>query len=182
MLIARAPVRLSFAGGGTDIPPYFRKYGGMVVSTTIDKYFYVFLGLNGQGSIQISSSDYRTIYRHRRGESLLTDGALNLPRAVLHEFGIDRGLSLFLASEVPPGTGLGSSSAVAVALIKSLSTLCERPRTKQEVAELACQIEIERLHQPVGYQDQFASAFGGFNVIEFSANETTVCPLAIAAH
>src|SRR6266567_2483109 len=123
MLIARAPVRISFGGGGTDLPAYYLQHGGVVVSTSIDKYFYVIASLNGVDSVQITSSDYSTYFRQRRGEPLLWDGDLSLPRAFLHEFGIDGGISLFLASEVPPGTGLGSSSTVAVALIKALSTL-----------------------------------------------------------
>src|SRR5207302_8959925 len=123
MLIARAPVRISFAGGGTDLEAYYREHGGLVVSTSIDKYFYVFANLNGNESVQITSSDYRTFFRQRRGEPILWDGDLTLPRAFLHEFGIDGGVSLFPASEIPPGTGLRSSSTLPVALIKPLATL-----------------------------------------------------------
>src|SRR5439155_16318509 len=115
MLIARAPVRVSFTGGGTDFEAYYREYGGLVVSTSIDKYFYVFVNLNGVESVQITSSDYHMFFRQRRGQPVLWDGDLSLPRALLHEFRIDGGISLFLASEVPPGTGLGSSSTVSVA-------------------------------------------------------------------
>src|SRR5216683_1040452 len=104
MLIARAPVRISFAGGGTDLEAYYSEHGGLVVSTTIDKYFYVFLSLNGTASVQVTSSDYRTFFRQRAGQPILWDGDLSLPRAFLHEFGLDEGLSLFLASEIPPGT------------------------------------------------------------------------------
>src|SRR5919198_6475541 len=137
MLIARAPVRISFAGGGTDLPAYYREHGGLVVSTAINKYFYVFANLNGVDSVQITSSDYHTFYRQRRGEPLLWDGDLSLPRAFLHEFGIDGGISLFLASEVPPGTGLGSSSTVSVALAKALSALSQLKLSNPQLAELA---------------------------------------------
>ena len=113
MIIARAPVRISLAGGGTDLPPYYEKFGGAVVSTAIDKYFYVVLNVSEDDSLQISSSDYRTFYRHDGVEPVLWDGDLQLPRAILNHFGITRGLSMFLASEIPPGTGLGSSSTVA---------------------------------------------------------------------
>ena len=88
MLIARAPVRISFAGGGTDLPAFFLQHGGAVVSATIDKYVYVILTVHGEAELQILSSDYRTFYRHTRGEALLWEGDLNLPKAILHEFGM----------------------------------------------------------------------------------------------
>jgi D-glycero-alpha-D-manno-heptose-7-phosphate kinase len=179
MLIARAPVRLSFAGGGTDLEAYYREHGGLVVSTTIDKYFYVFANLNGVEAVQITSSDYRTFFRQRRGEPILWDGDLSLPRAFLHQFGIDGGISLFLASEVPPGTGLGSSSTVAVALGKVLGTLTDLGLTKSDLAELASYIEIEKMGMPIGRQDQYAAAFGGLNAIRFSARGIEVEPLVL---
>ena len=174
MLIARAPVRLSFAGGGTDLDAYYREHGGLVVSTTIDKYFYVFANLNGGEAVQITSSDYRTFFRQRRGEPILWDGDLSLPRAILHQFGIDSGISLFLASEVPPETGLGSSSTVAVALAKALGTLTGLGLSKSDLAELASYIEIEKMGMPIGRQDQYAAAFGGLNAIRFSARGVDV--------
>jgi len=179
MLIARAPVRISFAGGGTDLEAYYAQHGGMVVSATIDKYFYVFLTPDQGGSLQITSSDYRAFYRHANGGLLLWDGDLRLPKAILHEFGIDGGLSIFLASEVPPGTGLGSSSTVAVALVKALSTYVGRPMSRREIAELACRIEIDKLGEPIGRQDQYAAAFGGINAIYFEAGGTEVERLEI---
>src|SRR5262249_32730182 len=141
VLIARAPVRVSLAGGGTDLPAYYEKYGGLVVSTTIDKYFYVFVNLNGADSVQVTSSDYRTFFRQRRGQAMLWEGDLALPRAFLPQFGIDDGISLFLASEVPPGTGLGSSSTVSVALAKALGALCRLQLSNGQLAELASYVE-----------------------------------------
>jgi len=177
VLIARAPVRISFAGGGTDFPTYYREHGGLVVSSTIDKYFYVFANLNVDESAQITSSDYRTFFRQRRGQPVLWEGDLTMPRAFLHHFGIDFGLSLFLASEIPPGTGLGSSSTVSVALAKALATLCGLHLNNGELAELASHIEIEKLGMPIGRQDHYAAAFGGLNVIHFSAGGIRVEPL-----
>jgi D-glycero-alpha-D-manno-heptose-7-phosphate kinase len=177
VLIARAPVRISFAGGGTDLPAYYREHGGLVVSTSIDKYFYVFVNLNGTDSVQITSSDYHTYFRHRRGEPLLWDGDLSLPRAFLHQFGIEAGIGLFLASEVPPGTGLGSSSTVSVALAKALSTLCGLSLTKTQLAEMASYVEIDKLGMPIGCQDQYAAAFGGLNAIHFEPDGVQVEPL-----
>ncbi len=181
MLIARAPVRLSFAGGGTDLPAYYLKHGGAVVSTTLDKYFYVFLNVSGDDTIQVTSSDYRTFYRHDGDMPMMFDGDLSLPRAILNHFGLARGLSMFLASEVPPGTGLGSSSTVAVAIIKAVTTARGLFLSKQQIAELACQIEIEKLGTPIGKQDQYASAFGDLNLIQFAADRVTVEPLRVAA-
>jgi D-glycero-alpha-D-manno-heptose-7-phosphate kinase len=180
MLIARAPVRISFAGGGTDLPAYYEKYGGMVVSAAIDKYFYVFLNVSDYDGLQITSSDYHTFYRRTPDTASLWDGDLALPRAIVHHFGVHRGLSMFLASEVPPGTGLGSSSTVAVAVIKALSTLCGQSLSRQEIAELACFIEIEKLGMPIGKQDQYAAAYGGLNAIYFRREGVTVQPVRAA--
>lgn len=180
MLIARAPVRISFAGGGTDLEAYYSRYGGMVISTTIDKYFYVFLKPNVNGAIQLSSSDYGTFYRQGVEDDLLWDGDLALPRAILHHFGVRDGISIFLASEIPPGTGLGSSSAVAVAVIKAISTVSGARLSRTDVAELACAIEIKKLGMPIGKQDQYASAFGGLNVMWFRESGVEVQPLNVS--
>ena len=179
MLIARAPVRISLAGGGTDMPSYYNEHGGLVVSTSIDRYFYVFVNLNGAESVQITSSDYRAFFRQRRGQPMDWEGDLSLPRAFLHEFGIDGGISVFLASEVPPGTGLGSSSTVSVALAKAFSTLNRMNLTKTQLAELASYVEIEKLGMPIGRQDQYAAAHGGLNALHFSAAGTRVEPLGL---
>ncbi|MCL4486886.1 MAG: GHMP kinase [Chloroflexi bacterium] len=181
MLIARAPVRLSFAGGGTDLPAYYVTRGGAVVSTTLDKYFYVFLNVSGDENIQITSSDYRTFYRHDGDLPLMFDGDLSLPRAILNHFGLVRGISMFLASEVPPGTGLGSSSTVAVAIIKAVTTARGLYLSKQQIAELACQIEINKLGEPIGRQDQYAAAYGDLNLIQFAADGVTVEPVKLSA-
>jgi len=180
MLIARAPLRISFAGGGTDLPAYYLKHGGFVVSAAINRYFYAFLSPNANGCVQVTSSDYRTFTRRSPGEEPLWDSTLALPQAILDHFGIQTGLSLFLASEVPPGTGLGSSSAVAVALIKALSVSLGQKLAAAEIAELACQIEIEKLAQPIGKQDQYASAFGGLNALTFAGGGVTVEPLDVS--
>lgn len=182
MLLARAPVRISLAGGGTDLPAYYEKCGGCVVSTTIDKYFYTFLTVNEDEDIQITSSDYRTFYRHDGSGPPLWEGDLSLPRAILHHFSISKGVSMFLASEVPPGTGLGSSSTVAVSVIKSVAVACGLHLSRREIAELACYIEIEKLGMPIGKQDQYAAAFGGLNYFTFTRDGVGVEPIQIAAH
>jgi D-glycero-alpha-D-manno-heptose-7-phosphate kinase len=179
MLIARAPMRISFGGGGTDLEAYYAKYGGMVVSAAINKYFYTVITSDDADDLQVISADYRSLFRHSPYRDLFWDGDLALPKAILHQFGIRRGLNLFVASEVPPGTGLGSSSAAAVTLVRALSTLTEQPMTKQQVAELACSIEITKMGMPIGKQDQYAAAFGGLNAMTFSSEGVTVEPLRL---
>ena len=179
MLIARAPLRISFAGGGTDLEAYYANHDGLVVSATINKYFYVFLSSTLDDAIHITSSDFRMSERRAAGEPLSLDGDLGYLKTVLSEFGLTHGLSVFTASEIPPGTGLGSSGSVAVALVKALATLCQRRTSKQEIAELASYIEIVKLGRPIGLQDQFAASFGGLNCIKFEATGTTVTPLRL---
>jgi D-glycero-alpha-D-manno-heptose-7-phosphate kinase len=180
MLIVRAPVRISFAGGGTDLESYYGQFGGLVINAAIDKYFYVFVNVNKGESIQIMSSDYRTFYRQGAAQEMMWDGDLALPRAVLSHFDVHEGLSMFLASQVPPGTGLGSSSTVTVALVKAVSSLLGLGLSKHQVAEAACTVEIEKLEMPIGKQDQFAAAFGGVNAITFARDGVAVEPLHVA--
>ena len=181
MLIARAPMRISLGGGGTDLEAYYATYGGLVISTAINKYFYAILTTDESDDLQVISADYRSLFRHSPYNDLFWNGDLALPKAVLHHFGIRRGINLFVASEVPPGTGLGSSSAAAVTMVRAISTLMEQPMTRQQVAELASYIEINKMGMPIGKQDQYASAFGGFNTITFSSQGVTVEPVQIAS-
>lgn len=174
MLLIRAPVRISLAGGGTDLPSYYERFGGMVVSATIDKYFYVFLSPSRDDGVHIRSSDFNVFSHWSASDDLVENGHLHLPRAVLHEFGIDGGFSIFLASEIPPGTGLGSSSTVAVALTKTISTFLGQRLSPREIAEHAARIEIEKLGSPIGKQDQYASSFGGLNAFTFEREAVQV--------
>ena len=178
MLIARAPVRVSFGGGGTDLAAYYAAYGGMVVSAAINKYVYTMISAGGQAEgVQIISSDYQTFYRRRPDQPHSWGSQLELPRAILDHFDVEREYNLFLASEVPPGTGLGSSGSVAVTLVRALSTLCDISLSRHEIAETAAYIEIEKLGMPVGKQDQYIAAFGGVNVIRFERDGVTVEPI-----
>lgn len=179
MLIARAPMRISFGGGGTDLEAYYAKYGGMVISTAINKYFYAVITTDESDDLQVISADYRSLFRHSPYNDLFWNGDLALPKAILHHFGIRRGINLFVASEVPPGTGLGSSSAAAVTMVRAISTLVEQPMTKQQVAELASYIEIGKMGMPIGKQDQYASAFGGLNKITFTSTGVSVEPVHV---
>lgn len=180
LLITRAPVRISFGGGGTDLPVYYEQYGGMVVSTSINYYIYTILTSGQTDDVQIVSADYRALCQRPTCEDLIWDGDLQLPKAIVYYFNVRGGLDVFLASQIPPGTGLGSSGSVAVSMIKALAFWCGLDLSPDETAELACYIEIERMGMPVGKQDQYAAAFGGLNAISFSADGVTVEPLNVS--
>ena len=174
MLIVRSPVRISFGGGGTDLPSYYEKFGGAVVSATINKHFYTVLEKRGDGKIQIISADLRTVETWQDIARMQVRGhALEIPLAALREFGTDISVNLFLASEIPPGTGLGSSASVCVNLTKTLASYSHIALSKHELAERAFHIARTVLGRPVGKQDEYASAFGGLNFISFHPNGTT---------
>lgn len=180
-IVARAPVRISFAGGGTDLPEYYERFGGLVLSAAIARYCYVIATPSAHGGIRITSADYGACETIPPGEWPDVAEPLSLPKAAIErfmEYGLgDIGVDLFLASEVPPGTGLGSSSAMAVALVRALSAHLGVNSDAATVAEEACELEIQRLAMPIGKQDQYASAFGGVNTIEFERNGTSVSAL-----
>ncbi len=183
LIIARAPLRISFAGGGTDLPAYYEQHGGVVLSTTISRSVYALLSPGDYEQVNITSSDYRVTHagsadpEDRRGQG----GSLALPQAVVQAMALERGATLALSSEVPPGTGLGSSSTAAIALITAIAAYQRRSYTPGEVAELAADIEIVRLGQPIGKQDQYAAAHGGVNLFTFTTDGVTVAPVTLAA-
>ncbi len=186
MIIAQAPVRVSFGGGGTDLAAYYERFGGFVVSTAIDRYCYVMASQPTDGGIRLISADYHIREAFPRGVLPPVSGPLALAKAALAEFAefaderlIDRGVDLVLGAEVPPGTGLGSSSAMAVALVRALADYTGRCLGPGEIAERASAIEIERLGMPIGKQDQYASAFGGLNTLVFTGSGVRVAPLAL---
>jgi D-glycero-alpha-D-manno-heptose-7-phosphate kinase len=181
MIIARAPVRISFGGGGTDLEAYYTDHSGLVLSTTISRYCTVLAREAADGRIRVTSSDYAVSETFEPGVMPAVEETLALPKAALEWF-ITRGLcpngvELVLSADVPPGTGLGSSSAMAVALVRALATATGVPIDSTELAELACDLEIGRLGMPIGKQDQYASAFGGLNTFEFSSQGVQVQPL-----
>jgi len=180
ILIVRAPVRISFGGGGTDLPAYYERHGGMVVSTTISFYFYTILTLGRTEGVQIISADYRALTQRPTCEDLIWNGDLSLPRAITYHFNPRDGLNIFLASQVPPGTGLGSSGSAAVSMIKALAFWSGLDLGPAEVAELACYIEIDKMGMPVGKQDQYAAAFGGLNCFRFSREGVNVETLRLS--
>lgn len=181
MLITRSPVRISFGGGGTDLPAYYERYGGTVLSTTINKYFYTILSRRDDSYVQIISSDLRAMEHSRDIAQMPVKGnKLELPLAVLKYLGRHVALNLFLASEIPPGTGLGSSGTVCVNLLKALTTYLHIPTSKYDLAEKAFLVARNLLGKPVGKQDEYAAAFGGLNLIRIEPDgKTQVEPLDI---
>jgi D-glycero-alpha-D-manno-heptose-7-phosphate kinase len=174
MLIVRSPVRISFAGGGTDLPAYYQQFGGAVLSVAINKYFYTILGKRNDGRVQVISSDLRVFESwHDIASMSVRDNALEIPIAVLKEMGCDTSVDLFLASEIPPGTGLGSSASVCVNILKTLTTYLQRPLSKYDLAEQAFHIARNVLGKHVGKQDEYAAAFGGLNSISFDPDSST---------
>lgn len=175
MLIVRSPVRISFGGGGTDLPSYFEQFGGAVLSAAINKYFYTILGKRSDGRVQVISSDLRVCETwHDIANMSLQGSALEIPLAVLKDMSCDISVDLFLASEIPPGTGLGSSASVCVNILKTLTTYLRRPLSNYELAERAFFVARHFLGKHVGKQDEYAAAFGGLNYISFHPDGTTV--------
>jgi len=180
LLIARAPVRISFGGGGTDLPAYFMQFGGAVLSTAINRYVYTFISQGASDALQIISSDFRVFYRREAGSDMDASGELGLAKAVLSEFHESDGLDVFLASQIPPGTGLGGSGAVAVSMITALAAWHGRDMSKADIAEMACDISIQKLGLPSGKQDEYGAAMGGLNQIIFTSGGTTVIPVDVS--
>jgi D-glycero-alpha-D-manno-heptose-7-phosphate kinase len=160
MIVSRTPLRISFVGGGTDLPEFYEQRGGAVVSTSIDKWIHVVVARRFEGDIRVSYSKTETV---RTASELEHE----LVREGLRVTGMPRGLDIATLADVPSGTGLGSSSAVMVGLLSALYAFQGRYRSPTELAEEASQIEIEALGKPIGRQDQYAAAVGGFNLIEF---------------
>ncbi len=168
MLITRSPVRISFGGGGTDLPAYYEQFGGAVLSTAINKYFYTVLRKRGDGKIQVISSDLRTLETWENIAAMSVErSGLEIPLAVVKELGKNISVDLFLASEIPPGTGLGSSASVCVNVLKALSAYLHLPLSKYDLAERAFHTARNVLGNPVGKQDEYAAVFGGLNYIRF---------------
>jgi D-glycero-alpha-D-manno-heptose-7-phosphate kinase len=167
-------VRISFGGGGTDLPAYYQRFGGCVLSAAINKYFYTVLQKRSDGKIQVISSDLRAVETWQDIRTMSVSGTeLEIPLSVLKHLDCEVSINLFLASEIPPGTGLGSSASVCVNVLKTLTTYLRKPLSKYELAEQAYYIAREVLRKPVGKQDEYAATFGGVNFIQFHPDETT---------
>jgi D-glycero-alpha-D-manno-heptose-7-phosphate kinase len=179
---SRSPLRISFGGGGTDVSPYCDERGGAVLSATIDRYAYVTIEPGGD-LISVESIDYDVSIAYALDEEFVYDGQLDLAKAVIDRFRADHGLTggmaIRLHNDAPPGSGLGSSSAICVALAGALAAHLRVTLDPYALAELAYRIERDDAGIKGGRQDQYASVFGGFNFIEFERGTTLVNPLRL---
>ncbi|VVB50997.1 Mevalonate kinase [uncultured archaeon] len=178
---SRAPVRISFAGGGTDVSPFTEEHGGCVVNVTINKYAWGTLSFRPDAGVSLRSDDYNAEIKYKRLKDLRYDGNLDLLKAVTKHFKPINGVNLYLRSDVPPRSGLGSSASAFVAAIGLFNhALSDRRITNYEIAELAFKLEREELHNLGGRQDQYAAVFGGLNYMEFKGNDfVRINPLRI---
>lgn len=165
MIIARTPLRISFAGGGSDLPSFYRKDRAAVLSTSINKYVY------------LAIHDYfypnQTLLKYSKTELVRSFEEIQHPifkecMSMLNVFGLD----ISSMADVPAGTGLGSSSSFTVCLLNVLNAYKHKFVSPEYLASTACDVEINRLGEPIGKQDQYAAAYGGLNFIEFNADES----------
>jgi len=179
---AKAPLRISFAGGGTDVSPFPETEGGCVLSSTINRYAWGTLRPRSDGQIWINSLDLGLSLSYSSREELVYDGQMDLPKAAINRLtgSHNGGYDLFLHSDAPPGSGLGSSSAMMVVLVGLLKEFHSLPLSDYEIADLAYMIERIDLGIQGGMQDQYAAAFGGFNFIEFLGDRAIVNSLKVS--
>ena len=167
MIISRTPIRISFVGGGTDISNFYRGYGGEVISTAINKYISVRVTKQTNSQIAINTPDHC--------ETVSDPNHIQHPliRESVRKTGVTGGISITVASDVPShGCGLGSSSALTVGLLNALYAYRGIEMSAKTLAQQACEIEIERLKQPIGKQDQYIAAYGGLKRIQFNRDES----------
>lgn len=167
MIITRTPLRVSFAGGGSDLKEYYSRYGGSVVSVTINKYVYLSMHPYFDGD--------RFFLKYSRNEHVdrVEEISHRIIKKVFSDYKI-RGVDFNSSADVPSGTGLGSSSAFTVGLINLCNAYTGKYMDKEKIAEYACEIEINSLKEPIGKQDQYACAVGGMNFINFHQDDTIV--------
>ena len=175
MIITRSPFRVSFFGGGSDMAAFYRRRTGAVLSTTIDRYMYLSLHPYFDGKsihVKYSSSELAASVSELRHP---------IVRRVLERLKVAGGVEITSTADVPAGTGLGSSSAFTVGLLNVLYAHLDRAAGVEKLAREACQVEIEDLQTPIGKQDQYASAYGGLNLIRFFPDDSVdVTPLVIS--
>ncbi len=170
MIITKTPLRITFAGGGSDMASYYDEHPGTCISATINKYVYVLVKKRFDNKIYLKYSDNEVVDVNK-----IDDIQHDFIRETLKFMNVDYGVEIINWADIPTkGTGLGSSSSFLVGLLLALHTLEGRHVSKKTLADQACYIEIEKCNKPIGIQDQYAAAFGGFNHMEFSAAEHRV--------
>ncbi len=166
MIISQTPLRMSFVGGGTDFEDFYKRYPGRVLSTTINKYYYIVLNPRFDGLIEVRYSKIETVASPDQIKHPLVKEALK-------EAGIEQGIDIVSLSDLPArktGTGLGSSSSFTAGLLNCLYAFLGEYIPPEILAEKTCHIEIDKAKSPIGKQDQYAAAFGGLNQITFNCN------------
>jgi D-glycero-alpha-D-manno-heptose-7-phosphate kinase len=167
MLIVQTPLRVSFLGGGTDFDDFSHDYGGTVLSTAIDKYTTVFIKERSDDLIYVN-------YRKKEIVAKVDDIEHELVREAMRLTGIEKGMEISTFVDVREGSGLGSSSSITVGLLQALYTYKGEVKDTDTLARQACQIEINTLGKPIGRQDQYIAAYGGFRFITFHNSGVTV--------
>ncbi len=174
MIISRAPARITLGGGGTDLKSYYSKYGGFLIAAAIDKYIFISANKRFYRSIRLSYSQTEIIDN-------ISDIKHRIFKEALKFLGIDSGIELVSIADIPANCGLGTSSSFTVALLNALHTYKREYVTQKQLAEEACYIEIDRLGEPIGKQDQYISAFGGITCLTFEKDgEVIVEPLRVS--
>ncbi len=161
MIIVQTPLRISLFGGGTDFPDYFRENGGSVLSSAIDKYVYVIVKERFDDQIRISYTETEIVDH-------VEDVNHELIREAMKLTGIMNNVEIVTMGDIPAGTGLGSSSTVTVGALHAFHTYRNQQVSNEMLAREACQIEVDILHKPIGYQDQFIASYGGLRFFEFN--------------
>jgi D-glycero-alpha-D-manno-heptose-7-phosphate kinase len=166
MILSKTPLRMSYVGGGSDMPAFYRDELGAVLSTSIDKYMYIAVNRKFDGRIRLSYTRTEEVDRPDQIEHPLVRQALDV-------VGIDSGIEIASTADIPSkGSGLGSSSTYTVGLLNALYAYRNQFTSKEKLARQACEIEIDRCGEPIGKQDQYAAAFGGLNLIRFHPDES----------
>ena len=176
MIITRTPLRISFIGGGSDLPAFYNKAVGRVVSTAINKYIFVSINERFEKNFRIGYSITEIVDRPEQVQNTRVQAALK-------HFDVKNGLEIVSMADIPSkGTGLGSSSSFAVGLLSGLSQYLggHLHKDRRDLAEAACRLEIDVLSEKIGKQDQYAAAFGGLNYIEFHKDKVVVEPIKIS--
>lgn len=174
MIITKTPFRISFVGGGSDLETFYSQYPGAVLSTSINQYMYI------SSHKYFDEDEIRVKYSQTETVKNIADLKHPILKAVLDKFKLN-GIEISSIADIPGGTGMGSSSSFTVGLLHNLYTYIGKEISKKEIAEEACNIEINILKEPIGKQDQYAAAFGGMNVIRFEkTGNTLVEPVKIS--
>ena len=177
--LAKAPVRITFGGGGTDLTHYFSKHGGAVINATIKIYAHAALKRHADQTIKIYSHDFGAVVEAENLDALEFDGDLDLIKAVVRTLKPEFGFELHVGSDFPVGSGLGGSATVAAAIIACFNEFRRDRWTRHQIAEVAFQAERLLLNIGGGWQDQYASVFGGINFMEFDAETNEITPLRL---